>query len=191
MLKRGLFFVCFVALIVGLYAQRVGAIPVISVGSATTVVGNTFTIPVSVSGVTDLQAFQFDLNYDSSVLSVLGFTDVGTDFDIAAAAGGGALTGITGFSFSGLLSGVADSMSGASTGLTGTGVVANIDFQAIGSGISSLALSNVFLNFSDQGFDISSGQVTVPEPTTLALLAIGLLAFGVRRQAARAWRNAA
>jgi len=31
----------------------------------------------------------------------------------------------------------------------------------------------------------------VPEPTTLALLTIGLLAFGVRRKTARVWRIAA
>ncbi len=197
MLKRGLFSLGFVAFLVVLQPQRVDAIPTVSVGSATQVVGDTFTIPVSVSGVTDLQAFQFDLSYDGTVLSVLSFTDVGTDFEAAATAGGGFLTGITGFSSSGLLSGVADSMSGliTGTGLTGNGVIVNVEFNALMAAVSPLTLSNVILNFTDQP-DLSNGQVTVtggqsmPEPTTLALLAIGLLAFGVRRKPALAWRIA-
>ena len=196
MLKRTLWSLCFLALLVVLRPQQVEANPIVSVGSATQFVGDTFTIPVSVSGVSDLQAFQFDLSYDSTIVSILGFTDVGTDFDTAATAGGGSLTGITGFSLAGLLSGVADSMSGASTGLTGNGVVVNIEFEALMAGVSPLTLSSVFLNFSDAGFDVADGQVTVtggqsvPEPTTLALLALGLLAFGVRRKTALAWRIA-
>lgn len=154
---------------------RVEAIPIVSVGSsATHVVGETFTIPISVSGATDLQAFQFDLSYNSSVLSALSFTDAGTDFDSAAAAGGGILTGIAGFSLSGLLSGVADSMIFVSTGLTGTGVLVNVEFEAIGAGTSTLTLSSVFLDFSDSGFTLANGEVQAPEPGTLALLAMGL-----------------
>lgn len=175
-------------------SPRVEAIPLLSVGSATMNVGNTFTVPILVSGATDLMSFQFDLSYDDTILTVLSFTDVGTDFDNAATAGGGFLTGITGFSFSGLLSGVTDSMSGALTGLTGSGVVANIEFEAIASSTSPLTLSNVFLNFSDTGFDVTNGEVCVdspsaptcpqaaPEPGTVALLAMGLAVLTLRRR---------
>ncbi len=168
-------------------APRVEAAPVVSLGSATHVVGDTFTISVSVRGAADLQAFQFDLSYNDAILSVLGYTDAATAFDAAATAGGGVLTGLTGFSFAGLLSGVADSMSGASAGMTGDGVIVDIEFEAIAAGISTLTLSSVFLNFSDSGFDVANGEVcvnqagatpcsngAVPAPGTLALLALGL-----------------
>ena len=167
------------------------AVPVISAGSATVNVGDTFTIPISVSAASDLMAFQFDLSFNSSILNAVSFTDIGTDFDAAATSGGGALTGLTGFVLPGLFSGVADSISGAFSGLSGNGVIAEIEFNAIASGISPLTLSNIFLDFVDSGFTAANGQVCVsplrssvcapaavggqvPEPGVLFLFAVGL-----------------
>ena len=153
------------------------AAPIISVGESPSVtVGSTFEIPILVSGATDLMAFQFDLSYDSTILMALSFNDLGTGFETAAIAGGGALTGITGFLFPGRLSGVADSMSGALSGLTGSGSLAYVQFQALAPGIASLTLSNVFLDFAqlDPG-SIVNGFVAVPEPGTMALLTLGLV----------------
>ena len=176
------------------------AAPILSAGSATVNVGDTFKVPISVFGATNLMAFQFDLSYNSTILTALSFTDLGSDFDLATTEGGGALTGISGFFFPGLLSGVADSMSGASAGLTGNGVIAQIEFKALASGISPLTLSNVFLDFSDAGFSAVNGQVCVnganasgdgstvpggqvPEPSTLALLSLGWGVLRLRRRA--------
>ena len=168
------------------------AVPNLSVGSANVNVGETFTIPITVSGASNLMAFQFDLSYDGAFLTALSFTDAGTAFDLAATAGGGSLTGITGFFFPGLLSGVADSMSGAFTGLSGSGVVTQVQFRALASGIIPLNVSNVFLDFSPAGF--INGQVcvngaracdqggTVPEPGMVALLGLGFLALQLGRR---------
>jgi hypothetical protein len=178
------------------------AVPIISAGSATVNVGDTFAIPISVSSASDLMAFQFDLSFNSSILNVVSFTDIATDFDAAATSGGGALTGISGFHLPGLLSGVADSISGAFSGLSGNGVIAEIEFNAIASGISPLALSNIFLNFVDSGFSAANGDVCVsaprssacapaavggqvPEPGVLFLIAAGLVAITWRKQSAR------
>ena len=158
---------------------------IIRVGEATSVhVGDTFTVPILVAGVTDLMAFQFDLSYDAAILSAIGFTDVGLDFDAAASAGGGALTGLTGFIFPGVLSGVADSISGASSGLTGGGVLVEIEFQALARGMSQLTLSSVLLDFSEPDPDsIVNGVVSVPEPSTVALLIAAPVLIGWRRRA--------
>ncbi len=162
--------------------------PIISVGVSPSVsVGSVFTIPILISGATDLMAFQFDVSYDSTIIKALGFTDLGTDFETAATAGGGALTGITGFLFPGLLSGLADSMSGALSGLTGNGTLVFVQFQALAPGESLLTLSSVFLDFSELGPEsIMSGFVIVgvPEPGTLALLPLGFVLLTWRR-----WRR--
>jgi hypothetical protein len=77
-----------------------------------------FTIPISIANVAGLTSFQFDLAFDPTIITALGFTDIGTDFDMAASTGGGSLTGITGFvdNTTGLLSGIADSIGGLITG---------------------------------------------------------------------------
>lgn len=165
--------------------------PILSAGSATVNVGDTFTIPISVFGATDLMAFQFDLSYDSTTLSVLSFTDTLTDF---ATAGGGPL--FTGFPFPGLLSGVSDSLVFPGVGLSGDGVLALITFKALAPGISPLNFSNALLDFSNTPFTFVNGQVCVngakacpetgrvPEPGTLALLGLGWGMLRLRRRVA-------
>jgi hypothetical protein len=201
MVRRIIFaLICFLlAGVAGPSLPRAAVTPVLTAGSDTVHVGDVFTIPISIAGVAGLTSFQFDLAFDPTIITALGFTDVGTDFEAAAIAGGGFLTGITGFidDTSGVLSGVADSISGLATGsgLTSSGVLADIQFQALAAGISPLTLSNAFLTdngaplSSDDGdFLLQDGQVTVigpaivPEPGTLLLLAAALGAFGPLRR---------
>ena len=137
----------------------------------------------------DLKAFQFDLAYDPLVLEALGISDAGTDFESAALAGGGTLTGLTGFLFYGQLSGVADSMSGVADGLDGSGVLATIEFRAVGPGASRLTLFNAFIDYLP--LDAAStvdGLVVVPEPGALglSLLALACLLRGHGRSPPRA-----
>src|SRR5690349_14661982 len=53
------------------------AAPILSVGSATVTVGDTFTIPVSITGAANLTSFQFDLSFLASILQVtpIGITE--------------------------------------------------------------------------------------------------------------------
>jgi hypothetical protein len=164
---------------------RVEAIPVVSVGSTTVGVGDTFTIPVSITDAVDLTSFQFDLPFGASILQVTatGVTENAffTQGDITVF--------IPGFvdNTTGQILGVFDALIFQSP-VNGSGVLANIEFEAVNGGISPLILSNVFLNFDDSGFLVTNGQVCVnppggttcpppgqvPEPGTLALLAAGL-----------------
>jgi Protein of unknown function (DUF1566)/Cohesin domain/PEP-CTERM motif len=172
-------------------AGAVPALPALTAGSDTVNVGDVFTIPISVSNVAGLTSFQFDLAFDPTIVQTLSFTDIGGDFEAAATAGGGFLTGITGFidNTTGLLSGVADSISGlvSGNGLTPSGVIVNIEFQALAVRMSPLTLSNAFL--TDNGMPLSSdngdfllqngevtviGAVAVPEPSTLLLFSLAV-----------------
>jgi hypothetical protein len=190
MLKRTLLSAYLIALLVMLQPQRVEAIPVLSAPFVTVAVGDTFAIPISITDAVDLAFFQFDL----------GFAPLIVMADPAGATPGAVLPGDWFFTSPGIVDNTGGQILGVSafgSAFSGSGVIADIEFRALMAGVSPLTFSNVFLNLSDQGFDISNGQITVtgggtvPEPTTLALLAIGLLAFGARRPAARAWRDAA
>jgi hypothetical protein len=189
------------ALLLTLWAmpQLSHAVPTSTVGSATVNELDTFTIPVSITDAADLNAWQFDLAFDPTILQVTatGVTESAffTQGDITV-----------------FVPGVVDNTRGQILGasdalilqpaVNGSGVLANIEFTAIAPGVSSLALSNVFLNQLNSGFTVTNGSVCVnaptsptcqspplPEPNTLALLAIGLSAFGARSRAARAWRR--
>jgi hypothetical protein len=194
-------------------SQGAGA-TTISAPSVTANVGDTFTIPISIRGAAGLTSFQFDLAFNSSIIQLIAFSDVdstlggldgGTDFQAAATAGGGFLTGLTGFSLGSptdALSGIADSISGlvSGSGLAPSGSLLLVEFQALAPGLSPLTLSNA--NIIDNGvqlfaptdFSIQNGQVcvrpsaciatppaAVPEPATLLLVGGGL-AIAVRRR---------
>ncbi len=171
---------------------RVEAIPIVSVGSATVGVGDIFTIPVSITDAEALTSFQFDLSFGAAVLQVTltGVTESAffTQGDITVF--------IPGFvdNTNGQILGVSDALIFQSP-VSGSGILANIEFNAIAQGTSPLTLSNVFLNLSNNGFNVTNGEVCVtsptatrcepagqvPEPGTLALLAAGLAILPLRR----------
>ena len=171
---------------------RVEAIPLVSVGSATVNVGDTFTIPVSITDAVDLTSFQFDLSFNALILQVTATGVTESTFFTQ----GDITVFISGFvdNTAGQILGVSDALIFQSP-VNGSGVLANIEFNAIALGISPLTLSNVFLNFSDSGFTVTNGEVcvkspaattcepvgAVPEPGTVVLLAMGLALLTWRR----------
>ena len=174
-----------------LFSPRVEAVPMLSIGSATVPVGDTFTIPVSITGAVDLSSFQFDLSFNALILQVIGVTESAffTQGDITV-----------------FTPGVIDNSSGQILGLSdalifqalvnGNGVLANIEFKAISAGTSALTLSNAFVNLFNSGFTRTNGAVCVtsptaptcapvgqvPEPGTVTLLALGFAALVWRRR---------
>jgi len=142
------------------------ALPDLTAGSDTVHVGDVFTIPISVANVAGLTSFQFDLAFNLAVIKALSFTDSGSDFEAAATAGGGSLTGITGFidNGTGLLSGIADSISGPGTGLTPSGVIVDIEFQALAVGISP---GHPFQGIQNDSYWTATTDEAVIVPTNL------------------------
>ena len=174
-----------------LFSPRVEAVPILSIGSATVAVGDTFTIPVSITDAVDLSSFQFDLSFNALILQVIGVTESAffTQADSTVF--------IPGFidNSSGQILGVSDALI-FQLPVNGSGVLANIEFMAISAGTSALTLSNAFLNLSNSGFTVTNGIVCVtsptaptcapvgqvPEPGTVTLLALGFAALVWRRR---------
>jgi len=190
-MTRALLAALAIALVVMLHPLPSEAVPVISAPFVTVGVGDTFTIPIAITGATDLTFWQFDLAFSPAIVRANSVTEgpfmsaFGTTLFTA-----GVIDNVTG-----LMSLVADSYVDLPPDPSGAGVLANIEFTALGPGVSPLTFSNVFLNLSDQEFSIANGQITVtgtarvPEAATLVLLTSGLALLGVRRLTRRRRRD--
>ena len=153
---------------------------------ATTTVGLTqsFSLDIAITNVTDLYAFQFDLGFDPSVLSVTNVTE-----------GPFLPSGGPTFFRPGIIDNVggtvaynADTLEGAISGVNGSGVLLTFDFTPVAAGISQISIFNVILLDSNGAGIVTgtqNGLVTVssvPEPSSLLLLAGGLSGLFVRRR---------
>src|SRR6266404_5816475 len=130
----------------------------VTAGSATVNVGQTFTIPISITNpsMVDLTSFQFSLAFGPTILQA----------NVAGATAGSLLPGDWFFTSPGAVDNTSGNIVGVSafgSAVSGSGVLANLSFQAIMLGASPRVLSDVFLNGLDQtsGFLVAPGLVTV------------------------------
>ena len=173
-------------LVSSLAVAPVLAAPIVSIQpSAKSVsVNDTFSVDVAIADVTDLYGFQFDLAFSPTVLAVIDITE-GTFLS----SGGEATVFIQGFidNNAGTITFTADTLVGAISGVTGSGILASVSFQALGEGSSVVELSNIVLldsTLSDIAFNSENGTVNVesmtavPLPSTLLLFLSGIFGLG-------------
>jgi cohesin domain-containing protein/PEP-CTERM motif-containing protein len=179
------------ALLIALAAAPVFATPIISVSPPASVVnvGNTVSVDIVINGAVDLYAFQFDIGFDPSVLSATSIVEG------ALLPSGGSTIYLPGTisNASGTISFTADTLETAITGVTGSGTLATVSFQAIGAGSSSVNVLNVTLLDSTLSgiadtelpgtIRAIGASAAVPEPSTVALLLTG--AVGLSRRVRR------
>ena len=164
------------------------AVPTLGIQPASTTVepGDAVTLDIDISNVTDLYAFQFNLGFDPSVLTATAITEG------AFLPGGGPTLFIPGAvdNVAGTIAFTADTLVSLVPGLTGSGTLATVQFNALALGTSAITLSNIFLLDSSLNLidsSLSSGTVTakaaaVPEPSTGFLFGIALISLGVFRR---------
>lgn len=170
---------------------------VVSTGSATVTVGSDFQVPVSITGVTDLFGFQFDFSYNPQILQLVSINE-----GPFLSSSGDTTFFFPGIDDFGRVTGTADTILGFVPGVSGTGSLAVLNFEALAAGTSGVNLSNVKLvdsTLSDIPVTTQSGIVevnAVPEGGAgwWLMLAIGLCASGDPRfrrwpPARRRWRN--
>lgn len=149
-------------------------------------------VEVLISGVTDLAAYQFSVNFDPALVQIDGVST-------------GAFLGQAGTTFAdngtigdGTVAYVFNALIGAGPGASGSGTLLSIHFDTVAAGISALRFSDVlFLDsqFNDLVPVALNGAVgtaaDVPEPASALLLGIGAVALVVRRRGAAALELAA
>jgi hypothetical protein len=149
--------------------------------------GSAFTLNISISTVSDLYAFQFDFQFDPSLVTVTDVV-VGNFFPIDGSAlfVPGVLDPVAG-----TLAGTVTTLLGPVQGLSGEGILARLEVFGLTPGASSLEITNVILLDStlfpiDSTVANATVRVTsIPEPSSVTLLPAAWIALiYLRRQCA-------
>jgi general secretion pathway protein D len=146
-------------------------------------VGQPLAIDIRVGGISDLFAFQFDIVFDPAILSATSVGEGNLFSGIGVAFSPGFIDNGTG-----TIAFIGDSLSGPGPGVSSDGILAQILFNAIGPGVSTVSLANVIL--LDSGLsditatsEAASVAVTgVPEPATIVLVVPGFVALAALRR---------
>jgi hypothetical protein len=141
--------------------------------------GQAVGVDVTITGITDLDGYQFSLGFDPALLQALG-----------GMSGGFLNQGGTSFFDAGIIDNVNgtisyafDSLFGAAPGASGSGVLVHYDFSALGAGTAAFSFSDLlFLDANGDTIEVSSAAAAVPEPSTMLLLALAMGAVVVARR---------
>jgi hypothetical protein len=153
-------------------------------------VGETLNFEISIIGAPDLYAYQFDLGFDSSVLSA---TSVSEGSFLSAKGGTFFFPGLID-NAGGTVSFIAGSLTGPGSGAYGDGLLATLSFTAIGAGASTLGFFNLAgLDSFGEDLSLSTAPATVfvfptagsPEPASYFLAGGALLIFALLPAARR------
>jgi adhesin HecA-like repeat protein len=149
--------------------------------SSTISSGGTATLDIYISGVTDLYGFQFDVLFGASNVSATSESEGtflgtgGTTFFVP-----GTIDNV-----GGSVTATADTLIGAISGIDGSGTLAVLEFTGLAPGTTSIDLANVTLldsnfnpiDFTSQDASLTVGSSVTPEPSSLLLMATGLIAL--------------
>jgi hypothetical protein len=149
--------------------------------------GQLVSLDIDVSDISDPYAWQFDVDFDPSIVSVVSISE-GTFL-----ASGGTTFFVPGTidNSDGSISFNADTLIGALVGVDGSGTLATVEFNAIGAGDSAVTLNNIILldsnvnniDFTSTDGSINvSGTAVVPEPNSVVLILAGVCCFGAMRR---------
>ncbi len=139
--------------------------------------GDSFTLDVGVADVADLYAFQFDVGFDPAILQA----KAALEGDFLSAGGRTTLFWPGSIdNLAGTVSFAANTLVGPGPGVTGSGWVVHLSFQALTAGRSELTFGNVVLldsalaEIAATPLGSAVSVTSVPEPASVALYAMGL-----------------
>lgn len=147
-------------------------------------VGQSFSINVDISNVSDLYTFHFDIGFDPAVVSPVSVAEGGflpsggtTSFGYNFVYNSGS-SGLTAYAIS-----IDDLLATSGPGVSGTGTLATINFNALAIGNTLITISNELLSdasldtipASIQNGNISVQPVNVPEPPSTLYTALSLI----------------
>jgi hypothetical protein len=188
----------FPALVVALMAFAAPArAAVITFDSVTVGQGDIITLDVRIEDVADLFTYGFDIVFDSSVVQFVSLAE-GAFLRSGLTEDGEALFIPGDTTTPGLVSFIAGGIFNQAAGVSGSGILATLVFQAVAGGSAGIEIVNplLFDSASPAGAlidtTVANGTVAVtgnvpsiPEPSTLLVVAIGLAGLrAARRRAA-------